>query len=151
MVRPVYWILWALARLSSAGLIGRDASLISISPRPNFLKPPPVPERATEIFISGLDLRNSSATASVIGYTVLEPSIWIWPLASFVSVCWLPPQAASSITNRPAIAERKNIFIFMSGWIVLYRVGKMQLIRKAGYQKAMPVYMACSNFAAKLL
>ena len=49
---------------------------MSVSPRQNFLKPPPVPEMPTVT----LDLPrsrfwNSSAIASVIGYTVLEPSI----------------------------------------------------------------------------
>src|SRR5436190_9603534 len=55
--------------------IGREASEISVSPRQNFLKPPPVPEMPTVTLIwFFFDFWNSSATASVIGYTVLEPS-----------------------------------------------------------------------------
>ena len=49
---------------------------MSVSPRQNFLKPPPVPEMPTVTLTSPfLAFWNSSATASVIGYTVLEPSI----------------------------------------------------------------------------
>jgi len=56
--------------------IGREASEISVSPRQNFLKPPPVPEIPTVTLTAPLvDFWKSSATASVIGYTVLEPSI----------------------------------------------------------------------------
>ena len=55
-------------------LIGREASLMSVSPRQNFWKPPPVPEMPTVTRTSGLAFWNSSATASLIGKTVLEPS-----------------------------------------------------------------------------
>src|SRR3990172_9136195 len=58
-----------------SALIGRDASFRSVSPLQNFLNPPPVPEKATVTLTPGLAFWNSSATASVIGYTVLEPSI----------------------------------------------------------------------------
>ena len=54
--------------------IGRDASEIIVSPRQNFLKPPPVPEIPTVTFVP-VFFWKSSATASVIGYTVEEPSI----------------------------------------------------------------------------
>ena len=65
---------------SSSALIGRDASLMSVSPTQNFLKPPPVPEKATGTWTPLLAFWNSSATAWVIGYTVLEPSIVTVPL-----------------------------------------------------------------------
>ena len=52
----------------------REASLMSVSPRTNFLKPPPVPDTPTVIRTRGWTARNSSATASVIGKTVLDPS-----------------------------------------------------------------------------
>src|SRR5262245_33795373 len=56
--------------------MGRDAFEISVSPRQNFLNPPPVPEIPTVTFtLPFIDFWNSSATASVIGKTVLEPSI----------------------------------------------------------------------------
>ena len=54
----------------------------------NFLKPPPVPETPTVTRISGCSFRNSSATASVIGNTVLEPSTWTF----LTDAPALPPQ-----------------------------------------------------------
>ena len=57
----------------SEALIGREALLISVSARQNFWKPPPVPEIPT-VTRSGLAAWNSSATASLMGNTVLEPS-----------------------------------------------------------------------------
>src|SRR5512147_3181981 len=49
---------------------------MSVSPRQNFLKPPPVPEIPTVTFTAPfLAFWYSSATASVTGKTVLEPSI----------------------------------------------------------------------------
>jgi len=66
-----------LARQSfiSPARIGRDAFWMSVSPRQNFLKPPPVPLMPTVTFRLRLAFWNSSATASVTGNTVLEPSI----------------------------------------------------------------------------
>ena len=63
---------------ASSFLIGRDASLMSVSPLQNFSKPPPVPEMPTATCTS-LTLPNSSATASVIGPTVLDPSMTTAP------------------------------------------------------------------------
>src|SRR5688572_17563132 len=59
----------------SEALIGRDASLMSISPLQNFENPPPVPERPTVTRTLLLLRTNSSATASDMGKTVLEPSM----------------------------------------------------------------------------
>src|SRR5688572_8514938 len=60
---------------TSVALIGREALLISVSARQNFWNPPPVPEIPTVgVRIFGFALPNSSATASAIGNTVLEPS-----------------------------------------------------------------------------
>ncbi len=48
--------------------MGREASEMSISPRQNFLKPPPVPEMPTVTLMAFFSaFWNSSATASVIG------------------------------------------------------------------------------------
>ena len=58
----------------SVALIGREASLMSVSPRQNFWKPPPVPEMPTVTRLPFSPFWNSSATASLIGKTVLEPS-----------------------------------------------------------------------------
>ena len=59
---------------TSLALIGREASLMSISPRQNFWKPPPVPEMPTVTLTPWLAFWNSSATASLMGKTVLDPS-----------------------------------------------------------------------------
>jgi hypothetical protein len=56
-------------------LIGRDASLMCVSPRQNFWNPPPVPDTPTVTRTFGCFFWNSSATASVMGNTVLDPSI----------------------------------------------------------------------------
>jgi hypothetical protein len=65
--------------------IGREAFDMSVSPRQNFLKPPPVPDMPTVTrTLPRLEIWNSSANASATGNTVLEPSILIeaWALAS---------------------------------------------------------------------
>src|SRR4051812_16089875 len=67
---------------SSSGLIGRDASEMSVSPAQNFSKPPPVPEMPTVTWTSGCSSLNSSAAASANGPTVDEPSMAILPLNS---------------------------------------------------------------------
>ena len=51
-----------------------------MSPAQNFLNPPPVPDTPTTTRVFGLIERYSSATASVIGKTVLDPSIVMVPL-----------------------------------------------------------------------
>src|SRR5215210_2866769 len=68
-----------LQAASSSDSIVRDASLMSVSPAQNFSNPPPVPAWPTEIWTSGFSSLNCSATASVSGPTVLEPSIRIDP------------------------------------------------------------------------
>jgi hypothetical protein len=64
-------------------VIGREALEMSVSPRQNFLKPPPVPDTPTvTLYLPRWAFWNSSATASVIGNTVLEPSILtVWARA----------------------------------------------------------------------
>ena len=47
---------------------------MSVSPRQNFWKPPPVPEMPTVTRTAALAFWNSSATASLTGKTVLDPS-----------------------------------------------------------------------------
>jgi hypothetical protein len=70
----MYWTPAALQSFISPARIGRDAFWTSVSPRQNFLKPPPVPLMPTVTFRFLLAFWNSSATASVTGKTVLEPS-----------------------------------------------------------------------------
>src|SRR5690606_4608582 len=74
------------ASLSGPLRIGREALLMSVSPVQKREKPPPVPETPTGTRTSGATFMNSSATASVIGKTVLEPSISTLPLRSPVDV-----------------------------------------------------------------
>src|SRR5688500_12499964 len=62
---------------SPAGRIGRDASLMSVSPRQNFWNPPPVPDCPTVTRALLPAFRNSSATASLRTKTVLDPSTLI--------------------------------------------------------------------------
>ena len=84
----------------SVGLIGREALLMSVSARQNFWKPPPVPEVPTWTSTAGFSFLNSSATASAMGYTVLEPSTLIEPAAPPDAPDWPswgpPPQAATT-------------------------------------------------------
>src|SRR3989304_2525980 len=57
---------WPQASIS-VGLMGRDASEMSVSPAQNFLKPPPVPEMPTVIRAPGFAFWDSSATACLVG------------------------------------------------------------------------------------
>ena len=65
-----------LARAASCSLflMGREASETSVSPIVKRLKPPPVPEIPTGTRTRGASDLKAKATASVIGYTVDEPS-----------------------------------------------------------------------------
>ena len=70
---------FSLANAISSSLIGRDALEIAVSPLTKRLKPPPVPEVPTDTRTSLFAMLNSSAIASVIGNTVLDPSASIVP------------------------------------------------------------------------
>ena len=59
--------------------MNRDAFDMSVSPTTNLLNPPPEPDIPIGICTSGLETLNSSATATVTGKTVEEPSISIVP------------------------------------------------------------------------
>ena len=82
---------------------------MSVSPTANRLNPPPVPETPTLTRISGFTLWNSSATASVMGNTVLEPSISTLLLRE-------PPEGVllQAVTNRiksnPIRGRHANMF-----------------------------------------
>ena len=69
----------------SLAFMGLDAPEMTVSPRQNFFIPPPVPDTPTVTLIP-VSIWNSSATASVIGYTVLEPSILIISTAAIVGL-----------------------------------------------------------------
>src|SRR5215210_8808260 len=97
---------------ASSILIGRDASFMSVSPLQNFLNPPPVPANATVTLTPEFAFWNSSATASVIGYTVLEPSMLTlpdkapvddWAAVVTVAAAELPPTFEVVLGLAPAL------------------------------------------------
>ena len=95
-------------------LMGREASEMSVSPLQNFSKPPPVPETPTVTRTSGATERNSSATASVTGKTVLEPSIATLPDSDsplpVVSPPSSPPHAPiSSVAARASMTSGSSL------------------------------------------
>jgi hypothetical protein len=102
-------------------LIGRDAPVIAVSPVQNFLKPPPVPDTPM-VTRAGFPARNSSATASVMGNTVLDPSMAMIadsarletvalafesdPEAlAFASLFWQPASAPKAVTAPTRTSE----------------------------------------------
>src|SRR5262245_12181778 len=101
----------ALAHCAISALrIGRDASEMSVSPRQNFLKPPPVPEMPTVTLNRWrVACWNSSAIASVIGNTVLEPSIRTtlgWAFTHAAAASAIPTASgASRVTGRQRSTE----------------------------------------------
>src|SRR3954470_4744232 len=95
---------------SSSSLMGREASEMSVSPAQNFSKPPPVPEVPTVTLTSGFSALNSSATPSVRGPTVLEPSTRIWPETESLLPPWSspPPHAATPMATAPDAARTSH-------------------------------------------
>src|SRR5262245_60545265 len=97
-----------LAAHSSASddLIGRDAAAMTTSPAHSFLNPPPVPLTPMVTRRDGSAFWKASATASEIGYTVLEPSIAMIapaapaPPSDGASPRWLLHAAPSAIRVR---------------------------------------------------
>ena len=84
----------AAHRSTSFCLMGRDASEMTVSLAQNFLNPPPVPEMPTTArTLPPVRSPNSSATASVMGNTVEEPSIGMSP----ERLAYMPGSAALSV------------------------------------------------------
>ena len=85
-------------------MIGRDAFEMSVSLRQNFWKPPPVPDEPTVTRVPAFAFWNSSATASVIGNTVLDPSAVITRASLELAVAAgfepSPPQAIKLAEQR---------------------------------------------------
>ncbi len=86
---------------TSEGLIGREALARSVSPAQNFLKPPPVPLIPTVTWMPRFARPNSSAIASMIGNTVLEPSTFTGS-ARAASSFLHPPTATARPTATPS-------------------------------------------------
>ena len=77
---------------------------MSVSPRQKCLKPPPVPAMPTVTrTLPRLLIWNSSATASVIGNTVLEPSI-------LMTACAAAYWGAAATARPPSTAVAANLF-----------------------------------------
>ena len=102
---------------SSSGLIGREASEMSVSPAQNFSKPPPVPEVPTVIFTFGFSPWKASWAAWANGATVLDPSILIVPDRSPLLLAFelpplssSPPQAEIPSARTPHAAMEMMIF-----------------------------------------
>ena len=85
---------------------------MSVSPRQNFLKPPPVPEMPTVTrILPRFWIWNSSATASVIGNTVLEPSI----LMTWASALGASARPANAIVA--AVNSEMAFMVVSTPWI----------------------------------
>ncbi len=93
----------------SPSRMGREALERSVSPLQNRSNPPPEPETPTVTRTSGLAIWNSSATASAMGKTVLDPSIWTLPVRASPPSRASPPQAARRKTVAPAVPMREGI------------------------------------------
>src|SRR6478672_12330301 len=108
----------------SAARIGREASEMSVSPLQKRLNPPPVPEMPTVTrTLPRFWIWYSSATASVIGNTVLEPST--------LMVC-APTILDAVRASRPAPTHVAAIFVFMIFPALLKISTLMNLIRSPG-------------------
>ena len=84
---------------------------MSVSPRQNFLNPPPVPEIPTvTLTLPLVDCWKSSATASVIGKTVLEPSIFTSCARAGTAKIAAPTPASARVTR---IKSLKFMFILL--------------------------------------
>src|ERR1044072_7338475 len=88
--------------LTSLGSVAREASEIEGSAAQDVLKPPPVPELPTVTLTPELSPWNASATASVRGATVLEPSMRIVPERSPL------PLASSSLSPHAATPRART-------------------------------------------
>src|SRR5215510_3636336 len=86
----------------SVGRIGRDALLTSVSPRQNFWKPPPVPDTPTVTRAPAWVFWNSSATDSLIGNTVLEPSTRIMGAAASATMPGVSPALPQAVIEPPS-------------------------------------------------
>ena len=82
---------------------------MSVSPLQNFLNPPPLPETPTVTrTLPPVRIPNSSATASLTGNTVLEPSMVMLP-SRFIIIS-LPPDDVSCLD---AVEE-----VSVLGWVM---------------------------------
>src|SRR5215203_1947585 len=84
---------------NSSASMGLEASEIWVSPWQKASKPSLVPAPPTSIRASGFSSLKSSAAAWVIGYTVLDPSTRILPVAASPSLPPAPPHATRPNDN----------------------------------------------------
>jgi hypothetical protein len=89
---------------------------MSISPRQNFLNPPPVPEMPTVTLTAPfLDFWKSSATASVTGYTVEEPSTLTIDCAIAAD---MPSETAKARETDDSFARNFIFFLQVEGVVI---------------------------------
>jgi hypothetical protein len=94
----------------SSSVIAREASAMSVSPAQNRLKPPPVPAMPTVTRTPGFVTWNSSAMASLMGATVLEPSTETEPARADGSPSPpVPPHPATSSVAARVSFERRMV------------------------------------------
>ena len=109
----------------SSSLIGREALEMSVWPRQNFSKPPPVPEVATETFTAEFTPLNSSLAADVRGSTVDEPSAMTSPDAPpsppspLLAGLLLPPQAARPRESTSAAGRAMRLMVLRFTYVNL--------------------------------
>src|SRR5687768_11502055 len=99
---------------ASVDLIGREAFETSVSLRQNFWNPPPVPDEPTVTRVPAWAAWKSCATASVIGKTVLEPSM-VMTCGPDAPPCREPPphaKLAARVSAAAANAVNTRLFIF---------------------------------------
>ena len=100
-----------LQAAASSGLIGREASEMSVSPAQKRWNPPPVPATPTVMLTRGLVVAKRSAASCMSGPTVLEPSALIDPVRfeagpagrlTAEEPCGRPPQALAATATATA-------------------------------------------------
>ena len=88
---------------TSSSSIGREASEMSVWPWQKTSNPPPVPASPTVTWTSGFSSLRSSWAATLMGYTVEEPSTATEPLAPLAAS---PPEPVSAPASPPPQAAR---------------------------------------------
>src|SRR5688572_28126695 len=128
--------------------IGLEASCTSVSPRQNFLNPPPVPEIPTVTCTAPrASFWNSSAIASVIGNTVLDPSTLI-KLAACTSATDPAPtikkahmhktHPAFTVVTFPIILPKDGVyaFSFVCVLVTMLTLGKLPCLVSGSVKRA---------------
>src|SRR6266545_8425102 len=95
----------------SSSLIGREASLMSVSPLQKRAKPSPVPGPSTLIETPELSSEKSCATSELMGCTVEEPDTTTFPERP--PVAFLLEQAAPNRATAPTARSASHLRRFV--------------------------------------